>query len=69
MAYLVGHHHTLTQIEGLDYQILIEADYISNAGESQHPEDKIRNVINQVFKTYSGKALIELIYFPEESNF
>ncbi len=69
VAYLVGHHHTLTQIDGLDYQILIEADYIVNAGESQHPEDKINNVINQVFKTCSGKALIESIYFPEESSF
>lgn len=69
VAYLVGHHHTLTQIDGIDYQILIEADYIVNAGESQHPEDKIMNVIKQIFKTHTGKALIESIYFPEESNF
>ena len=69
VAYLVGHHHTLTQIEGMDYQILIEADYIVNAGESQHPKDKIRNVINQVFKTSSGKALIESIYFQKNQIF
>ncbi len=32
VAYLVGHHHTLEAIEGPDYQILIEADYLVNAG-------------------------------------
>lgn len=28
VKYLVGHHHTLKEIDGLDYQILIEADYL-----------------------------------------
>ena len=31
VAYLVGHHHSPAQIDGIDYQILIEADYIVNA--------------------------------------
>ncbi len=30
----VSHHHTYTDIDGIDYQILIEADYIVNASES-----------------------------------
>ena len=34
VAYLVGHHHTLQDIHGMDYQILIEADYIANASEN-----------------------------------
>ena len=34
VAYLVSHHHTYTDIDGIDYQILIEADYIVNASES-----------------------------------
>ena len=36
VVYLVGHHHTLTNIEGMDYQILIEADYLVNADESSY---------------------------------
>ena len=35
VSYLVGHHHTFTAIDGLDYQILIEADYIANASENR----------------------------------
>ena len=31
IVYLIGDHHTLNDIQGLDYQILIEADYIVNA--------------------------------------
>ena len=34
VAYLVGHHHRPEQINGIDYQILIEADYIVNASEN-----------------------------------
>ena len=34
VAFLVGHHHTLAGIDGLDWQILVEADYIVNAVEN-----------------------------------
>ena len=29
VAYLVGHHHTYSEIDGLDYQILVEAEFFS----------------------------------------
>ena len=34
VAFLVGHHHTFTDVHGKDYQILLEADYIANASEN-----------------------------------
>ncbi len=61
-AYLVGHHHTLDNIEGMDYQILIEADYIVNADESSYSKDNIKNVMEKVFKTKTGIALLKSIY-------
>ena len=30
VSYLVGHHHTYTDIDGMDYQILVEADFLVN---------------------------------------
>ena len=30
VCFLVGHHHTYTDVEGLDYQILLEADFLVN---------------------------------------
>lgn len=62
VAYLVGHHHTLDNIEGMDYQILIEADYIVNADESSYSKDNIKNVMEKVFKTKTGIALLKSIY-------
>lgn len=41
VAYLVGHHHSPAQIDGIDYQILIEADYIVNASESGYSQQAI----------------------------
>ena len=35
VCFLVGHHHTYNQVDGLDYQILLEADFLVNAYEDQ----------------------------------
>lgn len=62
VSYLVGHHHMLTQIEGMDYQILIEADYLVNADESHYHRENIRNMYEQIFRTKTGKELLRSIY-------
>ena len=65
IAYLVGHHHTLTGIEGVDYQILIEADYIVNAAEQSYSRENIENFMEKVMKTDSGKRLAKAALLPE----
>lgn len=62
IVYLVGHHHTLTDIDGIDYQILIEADYLVNADESGYSKDNIQNTLEKVFKTKTGKEILQSIY-------
>ena len=62
VAYLVGHHHTFDDIEEMDYQILIEADYIVNADESSYSAENIRNFRDKVFCTKSGKEIMESVY-------
>lgn len=62
ISYLVGHHHTLTDINGMDYQILIEADYLVNAEENGYSMENIQRTRNQIFKTTAGKALLNSIY-------
>ena len=61
-VYLVGHHHTLEDIQGMDYQILIEADYIVNAEESHYSIENIRHFREQIFRTESGKTILDSIY-------
>lgn len=65
-AYLVGHHHTLTDIDGMDYQILLEADYLVNADESGYSKENIRNMMEKVFKTDTGKMLLQGIYLRDD---
>lgn len=62
IVFLVGHHHTMKGIAGMDYQILIEADYLVNAGESNYSEVNNRNAMEHIFKTETGIALLKSIY-------
>ncbi len=62
VAYLVGHHHTLSEIEGMDYQILIEADYIANATEKGYSRENVESFVNTVVKTASGKRLAMVVF-------
>ena len=62
VKFLVGHHHMFSDIEGADYQILVEADYIANASENGYDAKNIENFLNRIVKTSAGKKLIESIF-------
>ena len=57
VSFLVGHHHTYTGIDGQDYQILVEADFLVNIFESQYSDEAIKNTYRNIFKTEYGKWL------------
>ena len=61
VAHLVGHHHTLTDIKGMDYQILIEADYIVNASENGYSKENVENFVEKIVKTQSGRELTRAV--------
>lgn len=62
VAYLVGHHHTYAGVDGIDYQILLEADYLVNASENGYPADNIKNFLEKVAKTAPGIRLIRQVF-------
>lgn len=62
VVWLVGHHHTVKDIDGEDHQILIEADYLVNAEESGFSRENIRNARDRIFKTSAGRRLLGSIY-------
>lgn len=62
VVYLVGHHHTLTDVEGLDYQILLEADYLVNADEHGYSRENVENTLAEIFRTATGSALLRAVY-------
>ena len=62
VCWLIGHHHTYTGIDGPDYQILLEADYLVNAGESSYSRENVQHMLETVFQTESGIRLLKSIY-------
>lgn len=62
VCYLVGHHHTYDNIVGMDYQILVEADFLVNLFEDGSSMDAVNSVKKKIFKTSSGITLLENIF-------
>ncbi|PKM38967.1 MAG: phosphohydrolase [Firmicutes bacterium HGW-Firmicutes-9] len=63
VCWLIAHHHTYADIQGMDYQILVEADFLVNAYEEEMDEDAIRTVRDKMFRTNTGVELMNLLYF------
>ncbi len=63
VCWLIAHHHTYTDIKGMDYQILIEADFLVNASEDMLDEEAIRHFDINIFKTQTGKLFLNELYF------
>lgn len=53
-------------VDGSDYRILLEADFIVNAGESEFTFSAIKNAYLQIFETATGKSLLKSIYLRDE---
>lgn len=62
VCYLIGHHHTYTKIDDVDYQILIEADFIINIFEDSIAKENVEVIKNKYFKTKTGIAFIDSMY-------
>lgn len=62
IKYLVGHHHTYTDIDGMDYQILVEADFLVNLYEEASDPEAIKSAYKAVFRTESGKRLCRAMF-------
>ena len=68
VIFLVGHHHTYSEIDGLDYQILVEADFLVNGYEDGLGQEALNSAYEKIFKTSAGKRLFRLFY-PEEGQY
>ena len=62
VCWLVGHHHTYTDINDIDYQLLVEADFLVNIYEDRFTHEMIENVRDKIFKTQSGIKYLEDMY-------
>lgn len=62
VCFLVGNHHTYTKIDGIDFQILVEADFLVNIFEDEMSASAIESAREKYFKTQNGIQLLKKIY-------
>lgn len=70
VCWLIAHHHTYDNIDSLDYQILVEADFLVNLYEEQISEEGILAACHNIFRTSTGIQLCQTMFMPSgEKNF
>lgn len=57
VQYLIAHHHTYDKIDGMDYQILVEADFLVNIMEDNLSKEAASHAYHTIFKTECGKQI------------
>ena len=60
--YMIAHHHTYTDVDGIDLQILLEADFLVNAQEMNIKKDAIEEMMKNVFKTETGIRYLKELF-------
>lgn len=67
ICFLIAHHHEYDKIDGIDYQILIEADFLVNIFEDELNRENISK-IKKYFKTQTGLNLLETMFLSKDTN-
>lgn len=62
ICFLIGHHHSYTKIDGVDFQILVEADFLVNIFEEEMSAGAIRSVREKYYKTKAGFSFLDKLY-------
>ncbi len=62
VCFLIAHHHTYDNIEDLDLQILVEADFLVNLYEEHLPAQAAEAAYKDIFKTETGKAICAAMF-------
>ena len=59
VCFLIAHHHTLDGVDGLDWRILLEADFLVNMIEEGMKAEAIQCGREKIFRTRMGLRLME----------
>ena len=62
VCWLIAHHHTYTDIHGIDYHLLVESDILVNAFEDNMPDASIEIIMTKFFMTETGTEFIKTVY-------
>ena len=59
-------HHTYTNVDGLDYQVLIEADFLVNLYEDDANRGAVMKAYENIFRTQTGRKIFREMFWDGE---
>lgn len=62
VMYLIAHHHTYKDITEVDYQILVEADFLVNNYDDSLSKQAVQNTYEKIFKTATGRKICKEMF-------
>lgn len=68
VCFLVANHHNYEKVDYMDYQILIEADFLVNIFEDSLDTETALKIKENHFKTESGKRILDALYNSEKEK-
>lgn len=62
VKFLIGHHHTYDHIDALDWQILVEADFLVNLFEDGESKEAVLRIREKIFRTETGRQMLDNMF-------
>ncbi len=62
ILFIISNHHTYNKIDGIDFQIFVEADFLVNFEEGNEAKSNIPAVRKNIFKTETGIAFLDSLF-------
>ena len=62
VCYIISKHHTFTAVDSIDFQLLVEADFLVNSTEDHMSDYQITHFAQNFFKSESGFMYLKLLF-------
>jgi len=62
VCFIISKHHTFTAVDGIDFQLLVEADFLVNSTEDHLSNHQITHFAKNIFKSESGLMYLKLLF-------
>ena len=62
ICFIISRHHTFTATDSIDFQLLVEADFLVNSTEDHLSDHQIISFAKNIFKSESGLMYLKLLF-------
>ena len=62
VCFIISKHHTFTAVDGVDFQLLVEADFLVNSTEDHMTDHQIIHFAKNIFRSESGFIYLRKLF-------